>query len=91
MWPMLADELSPLLDHLEQSGIARGVASRVVEEVVAYFSETTEEFVRRRHRELQRAGLVNSQSLALIARELVARRVAGPALSERQVRRIIYG
>ncbi|MDA8068803.1 MAG: hypothetical protein M0T77_09375 [Actinomycetota bacterium] len=88
---MLADELSPLLDHLEQSGITRGVAARVVEEVMAYFSETAEEFVRRRHRELQRAGVTNSRSLALIAQELVQRRVAGPALSERQVRRLIYG
>lgn len=88
---MLADELSPLLDHLEQSGIARGVAARVVEEVVAYFSETAEEFVRRRHRELQRAGVTNARSLALIAAELAERRVAGPALSERQVRRVIYG
>lgn len=88
---MVADDLSPLLDHLEQSGISRSVAARVVEEVVAYFSESSEEFVRRRHRELQRAGVTNAQSLGQIARELAARRVPGPALSERQVRRMIYG
>ena len=88
---MSVDDLSPLLDHLEQFGISRGVAARVVEEVVAYFSETTEEFVRRRHRELQRAGVANAQSLGQIAHELLARRVPGPTLSERQVRRMIYG
>jgi hypothetical protein len=84
-------ELGPLLDHLERSGVSRGVAARVVAEVLAYFSETGEEFVRRRHRELQRDGVPNPESFATIARELAARRVAGPVLSERQVRRVIYG
>ncbi len=38
---MAPEELSPLLDHLEHSGISRGTATRVVAEVLAYFSETT--------------------------------------------------
>ncbi len=88
---VVADELTPLLDHLEHSGISRGAATRVVAEVLAYFSETSQEFVRRRHRELQLAGTANPESFATIARELAARRVAGPILSERQVRRLIYG
>ena len=88
---MAPEELAPLLDHLEHSGISRGVATRVVAEVLAYFSETSEEFVRRRHRELQRDGVANSRSFALIAGELAGRRVTGPPLSERQIRRVIYG
>jgi predicted protein tyrosine phosphatase len=88
---MAPEELAPLLDHLEHSGISRGTATRVVAEVLAYFSETTEEYVRRRHRELQREGLANPRSFALIAGELAGRRVAGPLLSERQIRRVIYG
>jgi hypothetical protein len=88
---MAPEELAPLLDHLEHSGISRGVAARVVAEVLAYFSETSEEFVRRRHRELQRGGVANARSFALIAAELAGRRVAGPPLSERQIRRVIYG
>jgi hypothetical protein len=88
---LMSEELNPLLEHLERSGVSRDQAARLVADVLAYFSETTEEFVRRRHRELQHDGVANAQSLAVIARELVARRVAGPILSERQIRRVIYG
>jgi hypothetical protein len=84
-------DLEALIDHLTRSGLRRGEATRVVAEVLEHFSETTEEFVRRRHRELQRRGLANSESFAAIAEELAARRVAAPALSERQIRRIVYG
>lgn len=88
---VLSEELNPLLEHLERSGIPRNQATRVVAEVLAYFAETTEEFIRRRHRELQRDGVANSRSFATIARELEGRRVSGPTLSERQIRRVIYG
>jgi hypothetical protein len=88
---LVSEELNPLLEHLERSGIAREQAARVVAEVLAYFSESSDEFVRRRHRELQRDGVANPESFATIARELAGRRVAGPTLSERQIRRVIYG
>src|ERR1700742_4819090 len=40
-----------LVRHVAAStGLPGPVAARVVADVVAYFSETTEEFVRRRHR-----------------------------------------
>lgn len=84
-------DFSPLLDHLVAGGLTRGDAQRTVAEVLDYFSETTEAFVRRRHRELQRHGLPNSESLRRIAAELPRRRVAAPVLSERQIRRLIYG
>jgi hypothetical protein len=88
---MVPEDLSPLLDHLERSGVSRGQAARLVDDVLAYFSESTEEFVRRRHRELQRDGVANAAGFAVIADELARRRVAGPQLSERQIRRVIYG
>jgi hypothetical protein len=88
---MVSEDLTPLLDHLEGSGVSRGQAARLVDDVLAYFSETSEEFVRRRHRELQRDGVANAESFAVIAGELAHRRVAGPQLSERQIRRVIYG
>ena len=88
---MVSEDLTPLLDHLERTGVSRGQAARLVDEVLAYFSETPEEFVRRRHRELQADGVANTESFAAVARELGQRRVAGPQLSERQIRRIIYG
>lgn len=84
-------DLEALLDHLARGGLRRGEAARIVAEVLAHFSETTEEFVRRRHRELQRRGVANAESFSRIARELAARRVAPPRLTERQIRRVIYG
>jgi hypothetical protein len=88
---VLTEDLDPLVDHLVRAGLTRGEAARVVEEVLAYFSETAESFVRRRHRELQRHGIANARSFSVIAQELASRRVAAPQLSERQIRRLIYG
>ncbi|MFF5207289.1 hypothetical protein [Streptosporangium sp. NPDC000396] len=68
-----------------------GEAARVVADVLAYFSEPVEEFVRRRHAELKARGLVNDEIFRRIAAELPARRVAAPELSLRQLRRIVYG
>ena len=87
-----SDALDPLLDHLERTTpLARAQAARVVADVLAYLSETTEQFVRRRHRELHARGVPNPAAFARIATELQGRRVAAPDLSERQIRRLIYG
>ncbi|MFH8368790.1 hypothetical protein [Streptomyces sp. NPDC018031] len=81
-----------LLDHLVRSTpLSRGEAARVVLDVLAYFDETTEEFVRRRHRELQSGGLTNTDIFERIAAELPHRAVAPPELSLRQLRRMVYG
>lgn len=81
-----------LIDHLVRSTpLHRGEAGRVVLDVLAYFDETTEEFVRRRHRELQAKGLVNVDIFVRIAEELPHRAVAPADLSQRQLRRIVYG
>ena len=81
-----------LVAHLVRTtGLPAGVAARVIEEVVAFFGETTEAFVRRRHRELQAAGGTNAEIFGRIAAELAGRPVAPPTLSERQLRRIVYG
>ncbi|MEV6317941.1 hypothetical protein [Streptomyces sp. NPDC051776] len=81
-----------LVDHLVRSTpLQRGEAARVVLDVLAYFDETTEEFVRRRHRELQSGGLSNADTFERIAHELPRRAVAPPELSLRQLRRIVYG
>ncbi|MFJ1791712.1 hypothetical protein [Kitasatospora griseola] len=81
-----------LLAHLSRTtALAPGEAARVVAEVLAYFSETTEEYVRRRHGELQARGLTNDRIFARLSTELAARRVAAPELSARQLRRLVYG
>ncbi|GAA2271881.1 MULTISPECIES: hypothetical protein [Kitasatospora] len=81
-----------LLAHLTRTTpLGPGEAARVIAEVLAYFSENTEEYVRRRHGELQARGLTNERIFARLGAELVARRVAAPELSTRQLRRIVYG
>ena len=81
-----------LVTHLARtSPLSQGEAARVVAEVLGYFGENVEEYVRRRHRELKTGGLTNEQVFAQIAAELPARRVAPPQLSLRQLRRVVYG
>lgn len=51
-------EQEDLVDHLVRvSALPAPTASRLVAEVVHYFSESVEGFVRHRHRELQGLGL----------------------------------
>ena len=81
-----------LLDHLQRTtDLGRNQAARVVAEVLNYFSETAEGFVRRRHTELQRAGLLNADIYSTISAELAVRRVRPQPMNERQIRRTIYG
>jgi hypothetical protein len=81
-----------LVQHLTRTTqLSEAAAKRVVEDVAAYFGESAEAFIRRRHKELQAAKLANPASFRLIARELAGRPVAAPEFSERQIRRVIYG
>ena len=73
------------------TGLSHGEAARVIADVVAYYSETTEEYVRRRHQHLQTFGMRNPEIFAQITAELSRRVVAAPPLTERQLRRIVYG
>ncbi len=66
-------------------------ARRVAEDVASWFSETVDELVQRRHRELQRQGLANDEIFARIAVEVEAWRFRAAPLSARQLRRIVYG
>jgi hypothetical protein len=81
-----------LLEHLTRmTALPPRAAARLIEEVLAYFSESVEEFVTRRHRELRAEDLQNDAIFARIAAELRTRRFTAPPLSERQIRRLIYG
>jgi hypothetical protein len=81
-----------LLAHLGRTTtLSPSEAARVVADVLTYFAEPAEEFVRRRHTELKARGLTNDQIFGRIAAELPLRRVAPPELSLRQLRRIVYG
>ena len=73
------------------TGLPLDDARRVVADVLAYFTETTEEYVRRRHRELQTYGARNDEIFARLGAELRHWPVRSPELSARQLRRIVYG
>jgi hypothetical protein len=81
-----------LVDQVAAStGLPVGVAARVVEDVLAFYRESVEDYVRRRHGWLQAHGMRNPEIFATIAGELGRRVVAAPPLTERQLRRVIYG
>ncbi len=81
-----------LVHYLAAStGLPQPTAIRVIADVTTYFSETIEQFVLRRHGELQRQHYKNEEIWLVIAAELEQRRFAAPGLSERQLRRIVYG
>jgi hypothetical protein len=92
VWVVEGSPRAELVEYLRRTeGLEEGHAVRLVSEVLAYFSETTESFVRRRHKELQTHGLRNREIFERIGSELVDLRVRPPSLSERQIRRLLYG
>ena len=63
---------------------------KLVDELTDHWSETRDEYVLRRHAELQREGVPNRLIYGRLRREIRHRRFAPKAMSERQVRRLIY-
>lgn len=89
MEPAPAPELLARLERV--GGLDRRAAARLVAEVLAYWAETPEAWVSRRHAELQAEGLTNDAIFARIAAELPERRFTSPSLTTRQLRRLVYG
>lgn len=72
-------------------GLSRGQAARAVDEVLDSLGLEVDEFIARRHAELQAQGENNVEIFEQIARELGELRFKAPQLSARQIRRRIYG
>jgi hypothetical protein len=75
----------------DSAGLTATEAARVVGDVLAHYREPVEDYVRRRHAHLQLHGTRNAAAFRIIQDELADRVVAAPALTERQLRRLIYG
>jgi hypothetical protein len=73
------------------AGLSATEAARVIEDVLAFHAEPVEAYVVRRHAELKTFGARNPEIFARIAGELGDRVVAAPRLTERQLRRLVYG
>ena len=81
-----------LIAHLTRTTpLSPGEASRVIADVLGYFAEPAETYVRRRHGELKARGFTNDQVFERITAELPQRRFLPPPYSLRQLRRIVYG
>ena len=88
----MSGQIEDLIRHLAQSSaLTEPAAAHLVEEVLGFFDELPEEFVQRRHREMQMQGCQNAEILARVAAEMGRQRFRAPACSERQIRRMIYG
>ena len=85
-------DISDLIEHLSRLTALSEVQSRqVVAEVLDYFNEDIESYVRRRHHELQQQGLSNAKIFTSIQDELPNRLFPAEKISERRIRRMIYG
>ncbi|WP_210439257.1 hypothetical protein [Nocardioides xinjiangensis] len=81
-----------LVSHVvATTSLTPGEAVRVIEDVIAFHAQPVEDYVRMRHAHLKAYGAKNPEIFAAIAEELGSRVVAPPELSERQLRRIVYG
>lgn len=85
-------DTSDLIKHLSQlTALSDMQSQQVVAEVLAYFNEDIESYIRRRHRELQQQGLSNPEIFASIQDALTGRLFPAEKISERRIRRMIYG
>jgi len=85
-------DANDLIDHLcRHSPLTADQARQIVAEVNHYYRESVASFVCRRHKEMQHQGLSNSAIYEALINELPERRFSQAPLSERQIRRLIYG
>jgi uncharacterized membrane protein len=91
--PRAAPRTDPaLVEHLvATTALSPAEAERVVQDVLAFHAEPVAGYVRRRHAQLKTHGARNDEIFARLAVELDGRVVAAPGLSERQLRRLVYG
>ncbi|WP_084011221.1 hypothetical protein [Pseudofrankia sp. DC12] len=86
--PLPAD----LVHHLARTtDLTAAEAARVVADVLAYYDEAPDAWVRRRHGELRRRGLTNDAIFERIGRELPEHRFRVEPRTPRQLRRVVYG
>lgn len=81
-----------LIDHLcRNSKLTASEAQHVALEIMAYYSDTAEQFIRQRHQELQARGRSNQDIFSTLQHELAQRRFRSKPMTTRQIRRAIYG
>jgi hypothetical protein len=90
--PLVTDPMELAIQRLQAvCGLGREAAARAVSEVADAFAYEVDDFVSARHAELRARGLDNTGIFRLIKLELRQLRFKAPPLSDRQLRRRIYG
>jgi hypothetical protein len=72
-------------------GLSREMAERAVSEVTDAFAYDVDGYIAARHAALRAQGFDNRDIYAVLEKELGGLRFRAPPLSERQLRRRIYG
>ena len=88
------DDLDDFVRHLaRRAALTPAEARNVLNEVIAMLAaETVEQYIVRRHRELKETEAQRNEMIyRRIAEEVAARPFACTPLTERQIRRLIYG
>ncbi|MFH1145324.1 MAG: hypothetical protein V1774_12380 [Candidatus Eisenbacteria bacterium] len=81
-----------LVRHLRTvTGLEIEVLEKILNEVKSWFAEDLKTWVVRRHAELRRQGLRNREIYTRIGEEAGEMFIRPTSLSERQIRRMIYG
>jgi hypothetical protein len=81
-----------LLEHLQAvTGLEEATVAKIVEELHTWYGQDLAAWLRSRHQELQRRGLRNREIFPRLREEAAHILVRPSALTERQIRRIIYG
>jgi hypothetical protein len=85
-------DLSVFKKHISASfNLDDEQVEKLFDEFNACFHETAPDYVRRRHGELKSEGLKNESIYPRLLDEITRRRFSAGNLTERQIRRIIYG
>jgi hypothetical protein len=88
----VGDPLGPVSRRVASLfGLDAPMADAITREVIDALSESVDGYVIHRHAELRRAGLANEAIFEAIRSEIAELRFRAPDLSERQIRRRIYG
>ena len=86
------DTKGKIKNHIARNyGIEPEQAERLLEELPQLFPLTASEYICQRHLALQQLGFKNSEIYRKIGTELEGMVFSAGSMSERQIRRIIYG
>ncbi len=81
-----------LLGHLQTvTGLEASILVKLLEETRAWYAKDFPTWIRDRHRELQRQGMRNADIYPLLREEAGRILVHPEPMTERQIRRVIYG